>query len=653
MQATRIHGWRGLFAPDALLPAALVAYCAFNAGGYFPDTPGVVAAVLLVALALRVAIVPRPFAGWSRAATVAAGALALLGAWTVVSMAWSHAPARAVLEADRVLAYLLTLVVFAASPWRPDRLRRIARGLALACVVVCGAALASRLLPTLWPTAPNIQESRLSYPLTYWNALALLAAIGMTLCAHLVCDAGEPRAVRALGAAAFPLLAATALFTFSRGGLALALLAPVGYALLVRPPEPWRAALAVIPPTLIALVVAYGAGGLAAAGAASESTAGEGARVAAVLAAASLLAAGLTLWLPWTVDRRVRALVAAVPARARPALAAIAAVLALAAVADVAVRQLEGFARRPSAAAATDLRNRLTDPSSNGRTEYWRVAWRTFAAAPLDGAGAGTYQLAWWRRRRTPAKVAHAHSLYLETLAELGAVGLALIACALVPPVVALARRRAGPGASAAGALLAAALAWALHAALDWDWQMPAVTIWLWAAGGAALARSAAPAGSGRPLELLPRAAVALLLMAAAGVPALIAVSENRLEAATAAYEAGDCDAADSRARVADAALPIRSEPLAVQAFCAARDDDLSGAHRLMDRAVARDPDDWELRYDRAVMTAAAGGDPRADLARAARLDPLEPAIRNPGPASAATLFLGGLDEPPFGGPPS
>src|SRR4051794_40125498 len=158
------RSWR--WPADAVVPALLVVYCAFNAGGYFPDTPGIVAAALLVVLALRTALAPAPFAGFGRGAALAAGALAALAAWALVSMAWSHSPARAVLEAGRVLAYLLALVLAASLPRRPGRLAALARGLALAFVAVCVVALLSRLAPSLWPTAPNILEERLSYPLT-------------------------------------------------------------------------------------------------------------------------------------------------------------------------------------------------------------------------------------------------------------------------------------------------------------------------------------------------------------------------------------------------------------------------------------------------------------------------------------------------------
>src|SRR3954468_17077275 len=77
---------------DALLPAGLVAYCAFDAGGYFPDTPGTVAAALLLVLALRIATVPRRFAGLGRAAAAGAAVLAALLVWTVTSALWSDAP---------------------------------------------------------------------------------------------------------------------------------------------------------------------------------------------------------------------------------------------------------------------------------------------------------------------------------------------------------------------------------------------------------------------------------------------------------------------------------------------------------------------------------------------------------------------------------
>ena len=63
-----------------------------------------------------------------------------------------------------------------------------------------------------------------------------------------------------------------------------------------------------------------------------------------------------------------------------------------------------------------------------------------------------------------------AHSLYLETLAELGLVGLGLLVLVLAPPLAGAFR---GASAAAAGGYVA----FLVHAGVDWDWEMPAVTI--------------------------------------------------------------------------------------------------------------------------------------------------------------------------------
>jgi O-antigen ligase len=122
------------------------------------------------------------------------------------------------------------------------------------------------------------------------------------------------------------------------------------------------------------------------------------------------------------------------------------------------------------------------------RAWYWHVAWKEVADAPVVGLGAGTFELAWLREQPIPYFVLDAHSLYLETLAELGLIGLGLLVVALAPPVAAAFR-----GASAAAA--AAYVVFLVHAGVDWDWEMPVVTV----AGlfcGAALLREYPPNSS-------------------------------------------------------------------------------------------------------------------------------------------------------------
>ena len=118
----------------------------------------------------------------------------------------------------------------------------------------------------------------------------------------------------------------------------------------------------------------------------------------------------------------------------------------------------------PAGSLADDAAARLGE-----RPWYWHVAWGEVAAAPVVGRGAGTFELAWLEEQPVPIFVRDAHSLYLETLAELGLVGLGLLVLALVPALVGASR-----GASPAAA--AAYVAFLVHAGLDWDWEMPAVT---------------------------------------------------------------------------------------------------------------------------------------------------------------------------------
>jgi O-antigen ligase len=107
------------------------------------------------------------------------------------------------------------------------------------------------------------------------------------------------------------------------------------------------------------------------------------------------------------------------------------------------------------------------------RPNYWAVAWQDYEAHPLLGSGAGSYGAYWFAHRPTGEIVQDAHSLYIETLAELGPIGLLLLGAAMAMPLVGL-RRRGDPLAAAASGAYVAFLA---HAAVDWDWEVPAVTL--------------------------------------------------------------------------------------------------------------------------------------------------------------------------------
>jgi O-antigen ligase len=257
--------------------------------------------------------------------------------------------------------------------------------------------------------------------------------------------------------------------------------------------------------------------------------------------------------------------------------------------------------------------------SGNGRTAYWRVARGMVARDPLLGAGAGSYERWWLQERPTANAARNAHDLYLETLAELGPLGLALLLGALGIPLWA-ARRARGILASTA---LAAYVAWLVHALLDWDWQIPAVTLPALACGAAVLVL----ARPGTERRLTPRLRAALLvplatlLLAALGMHA----GNRAADAAASAVARGDDAAA-----LADAHRARRWMPWAVQPLQLAGEAELAGhrdaaARADLRRALARDSEDWSTWYDLASVTT--GSAHRQALRRARALDPLEPEL--------------------------
>ena len=143
------------------------------------------------------------------------------------------------------------------------------------------------------------------------------------------------------------------------------------------------------------------------------------------------------------------------------------------------------------------------------RPLYWHVAWKEWQLNPVLGSGAGTFDRYWLHYRTVGSFARDAHSLYLETLAELGPIGLALLLAALLIPLLALRGGRDPLLATAA----AAYVAFLVHAGVDWDWEIPAVTIAGLACGSAMLvARRPADAPEFR------LAGRALMLVAAAGL---------------------------------------------------------------------------------------------------------------------------------------
>jgi hypothetical protein len=274
------------------------------------------------------------------------------------------------------------------------------------------------------------------------------------------------------------------------------------------------------------------------------------------------------------------------------------------------------------------VRERLTDRgeiSNQSRPAYWRVARAAFADDPVAGTGAGTFGLVWARERPSVENATEGHSLYFETLAELGVVGAVLLLAVLIPLVGVFFTRLRGPTRPLYAAFSAVALTWLFHAALDWDWELPVLSIWLFAAGGTALAASERVIRRNPPRRRwLRRALTAGACAVVALTPLFVAISQQRLDTAVAAFAKKDCDTAVASGEGATSLVPARPEGYAIRGYCAVLDGRPARGIGLMESAVERDPENWEYHYGLAIVRATAGADPRDAARRANELNPRE-----------------------------
>jgi hypothetical protein len=631
--ATR--GVMGRTAINALLcvPALLVVFFSFSSGGFFPDSVAIGALAVAGLFLIRLGVAARPLRTFGPGALVVLVGLFGLAGWALLSQLWSHAPGRATVAFDRDLLYALTFALFASVGRTRVRLAWALRGVVFAMTFVAAMALLSRVAPSLLPTTPVPQtDGRLAYPLTYWNALGVFCAVAAVLCLHLAAS-DTRRDVRVASTAALPVIGVTLLLTYSRGGLGAAAIGLIMYAILGRPRGLISALIAAGPATAIAMKVAYDQTLLSSAQPTVPAAVHQGHHLALVVLACVVLAIVLrTLLLPLDrlfegerspIDRHQKALRGFALGVAA---AAIVAALVLGAPAAIANRW-DQFVDQQAPAPAL-LRDRLSSTSNDGRIPLWKVAMDTFDAHPLDGTGADTYEIAWFEDRPNQGLFVNAHSLYIETLSDLGLVGLACVLLFVLGTLVGLAPLRRGRDRAVYAVLFGAGVAWALHAGVDWDWQMPAVSLWFAALGGLALGRPDWRAGSAMTAAATVRVfIVAAAVVAVAVAPSLVLGSQVRLNEATAAYASGNCVRADHFARGSLEILGTRAEPWQIEALCAVRDDQFRRAEADLRAGLAVDPNDWELQSALAAATAAAGSDARAEAASARRLDPNDPRI--------------------------
>lgn len=600
----------------AAITATALALVVFADGGYFATSWSWLSvgcfSVLLFSATRGVEL--------SRTETAFLASIALLALWAGVSSAWSPATI-ALPVAGRELAYLGAAAVSLILT------RRLGPpALAGAVVAAIGAAdvyaIATRLFPGRLGVYDPVAVYRLAAPVGYWNALAIMNVLACFFSIALMLHASS-QAARASSCALLVPFAVTTYFTYSRGAIGVFALA-LG-AFIVLTPRRLLAvsvvAVGAIAP-VIAVAVASNSTSLTRQNVPLEQAVRDGRRFAILLLA--LCAAAAVLGYAASVARdRVRL---SLGARRRVSMAFVGAACLGLAFSLVAVGRPDrtlasawnSFTSAPPPN-PTNLNDRLLTFSSNGRIDLWRAAAKAFEARPVQGSGAGTYERYWLEHRTVPLKVKNAHSLYMETAAELGVVGLIMLLGIGALPVMAAVRARTTDYVAAAAT---AYLAFLLHAAVDWDWQFPAVVVPAFAAAAVCLRGEAV---STDRLRTLPR--TLYVSCAAVGVVLSFIVLAGELASATANAAAARGDWKSSRESAEGAArwMPWSSEPPRLAGEADLAEGRIASASTQFRNALEHDSGNWSLWFDLARATD--GGRQRAALRRAAELNPLSPEV--------------------------
>jgi hypothetical protein len=615
--ASRIRSMWDVGAPFAF---SLVTVAALGGarGGYFPTAWGwpIALCSLIAAWAASSAL---PI---ERSPVFFVAGLLGLSAWTALSGIWGT-PSSAILAAARVAVY--AVVVGAAWMLTRARPQPLVGGVVAACAALAAYAVTTRILPGRFATFDSLGGYRLTGSIGYWNALGLMCAFAAIAAISLSASA---RSTRIAGIAALPVpcLICTLYFTFGRGSwIALVVGLAVAVGIDSARLSLTATALGVLCPAGAAVVLAMHSPALTHRGSTLAVASREGHQLAVVLVFTSLIAAGLaglgcSLRLRWSAPR---ALVTGYPLALLVLcfVALISGSVALGGPLAAAKKGWSAFSGAPPTV-GNDLGKRLLSFSGTGRVELYRVALREVVASPLVGTGGGSYESYWLKDRRIGAKVRNAHSLYLETLAEVGVIGLALLVLALGAPLVGGIRRRTRPGMSG---LTGAYAAFLVGAGLDWDWQITSVTVAALLIGVAILASGFNEAGARRTLSRGVRCGVLGTALAIAAFGFVFLVGNMFLSRANAAATSGQWAAAAKDAKRASSWLPWSTDPQRQLGEAQLAQGNTKAAQASFHSAIDKDRTDWNLWLD---LARASNGKAQAGaLAQATRLNPLSPEI--------------------------
>jgi hypothetical protein len=587
-----------------LLGFGLTVYLGLKGGGFDPlvsDKVGIVVWWIVLA-GLLVGAFPRRrlgTAGWT-------GVALLTGflAWTALSLAWTESSGNTNAEVARVATYLGVFALgLSIRGSKGVRLMVAAIGTGIAFIAV--VALLSRLHPAWFPEATQTAKflhgarGRLSYPLDYWNAVAALTAMGIPLVLNMA-TTGKSVFLRSLAAAALPAMALTVYFTLSRGGILAGVAALIVYFIFVQD-RVSRMATAAVAATGAAILI----------GAASQRDAlQEG-----ILSTAAHHQGNEMLWMTIVVCIAVFFVQAAIslallnglrpnwtiPSR-RSAVIAVATTVLVIVIAAIGFnlpsRVTHGLGEFKSGDQAGPSASRLTSAAGEQRYKLWGTALNEFSSEPLHGTGAGTFELWWARNGELSSVVRDTHSLYLQTLGELGIVGIILLGGFVVlvlgegGRVIVRASKRGRPQLAAA---FAGVVAFFVSAAFDWMWQVPVLPVAMLLLAGA-LITAGVRSRSSRPPRLHPalRAGLAIVALAAIVGIAIPLSSSTLIRKSQSQAQAAELPAALESARSAGNVEPDASLPHLQQALILERAGEYEAAVAQATVATKREATNWK-----------------------------------------------------------
>jgi O-antigen ligase len=640
-------------APSSAAPAALATGAAlltwalfFGDGSTDPVWLGALALIAAgaAAAAALVGVLPWPSPGPYGLAFV--GLLAAFVGWNGVTVAWSILPDRSWSYTNRGLVYasfsIVGLFVGALVPRAP---RRLALGLAALLGLVLGWALLGKVVPSLFPDGARV--ARLRAPVGYWNALALLGDVALVLGLWLASRRDAEQRLRVAGALLAYAAAVAVLLTYSRAAVVVGAIAVALWIALARPRLDSLAAfvVAAVPAGLVAALAVTSPG-------LTDDNQPNDARVrGGIFFALLLLAGGAFVWGAATSLLRYESARPLEPARRRMligrTLAGIGTVVVLGLLvsvvraggpADWADRRVDEFTsvqQQP-----TQGPSRIGSFSSGNRWTWWKEAWWAFSDRPLQGTGAGSFELAHRLERREfspPGK--EPHNMALQFLSETGLVGFALFLGAVAAAALAVrdSLRRVDERDRVAGIALSAGLvAYALHGLVDFHWDFVAVT-------GPALLVLGALVAAGRPPVRRP--ASQPLWAAGAGLLALAAVfsvatpwlAQRKLEDALTARSGAERIRA---AKEAHSLNPLAVEPLLIWANA---EPDIPEAKKVFLKATAIQPENPQVWYEFGVFELEVDNFPKQAyeyLNRSYTLDRFGPASEEGGPLDEARRLV-------------